>query len=385
MLIGQYCETYPPTVDGVGRVMFSYCRHLQALGHRTLYIAPDNRRYTEPIGCETLLYGGVPVPGEAYRVGIPRMSAAYRRAMKGMRFDVLHAHSPFFGAREAKRLHRRDGTPLVATFHSKYYDDFYKATRSKLLAKAVVRSIVRFYNCCDEVWVVNRQTGKVLRSYGYHGDIVVMPNGTDPFQLSEDARREALQRYPLPDGVPVLIFAGQQNLKKNPDLVLRACAILKKAKQPFTLLMVGDGPDLHKLKALTRELGLTREVLFTGFVNDRNMLMALYERADLMVFPSLYDNAPMVVREAAAMGTPALLIEGSGSAEGVVHGQNGFLCKNDPEAIARAIREALPAARDVGLEAQRTIPIPWSRLMEQVEARYAALIQAKQRGIMHET
>ena len=385
MLIGQFCESFPPTVDGVGRVMLSYCQNLRALGHQALYIAPDNRDYAMPEGCETLLYGGVHVPGEAYHVGVPRWSRSYRKAISGMQFDLLHAHSPFLGAREARRLARYYDVPLVATFHSKYYDDFRKATHSETLAKAVVRYIVNFYNTCDEVWAVNRQTGEVLQSYGYQGDIVVMPNGTDPFILSDAQRREALERFPVRDGVPVLIFAGQQNLKKNPDSVLRACRLLKDGGHQFQLMMVGSGPDEGKLRVLTRELALEQDVLYTGFLSERPILMALYERADLMVFPSLYDNAPMVVREAAVMGTPALLVEGSCSAEGITHGRNGFLCKNSPEAIAQGILQALPAAETVGQEARNTIPIPWNRLILEVEARYAALIQAKQRGTMHET
>ena len=377
MLIGQFCESYPPTLDGVGRVMYSYCQHLNALGHRTLYIAPENRQHEKPADCETLLYGGVKVPGEVYRAGIPVLDPVYRSAVGDMRFDILHAHSPFFVG--------RDGAPLVATFHSKYYDDFLKATHSEHLAKAIVKYIVSFYHTCDEVWAVNGQTGDVLRSYGYKGDIVVMPNGTDPYTLSDAARQEAQRRFPMAGDLPVLIFTGQQNLKKNPDSVLRACALLKAAGRPARLMMVGTGPDLPKLKALTAELGLKREVLFTGFLGERDILMALYEHADLMVFPSLYDNAPMVVREAAAMGTPALLIEGSCSAEGVTHGQNGYLCENTPEAIAKAITQALPSAKQVGAEARRTIPIPWNRLMLQVEDRYRTLIQIKQRGTMHET
>jgi len=365
--------------------MYSYCQHLDALGHRALYVAPDNRQYEKPADCETLLYGGMKVPGEVYHAGVPVFDPAYRSAVNAMRFDLLHAHSPFFAGREARRLARRDGAPLVATFHSKYYDDFLKATHSEHIAKAIVKYIVSFYHTCDEVWAVNGQTGDVLRSYGYRGGIVVMPNGTDPFSLSDEARREARGRYPMPEGVPVLIFTGQQNFKKNPDSVLRACALLKKAGRPMRLIMVGTGPDLQKLKALTGELGLAHEVLFTGFLGERDILMALYERADLMVFPSLYDNAPMVVREAAVMGTPALLIEGSCSAEGIVHGQNGFLCENSPEAIADAIAEALKTADAVGAEAKRTIPIPWNRLILQVEERYKALIQTKQRGTLHET
>ena len=384
MLIGQFCESYPPTVDGVGRVMFSYCQHLTALGHRALFIAPNNKRYTPPKEFETLLYGGVPVPGEAYHAGIPRWSRPYRRAVNGIRFDILHAHSPFFGAHEARRLARRDGAPLVATFHSKYRDDFLKVTHSKLMTEAIVKSIVRFYHSCDEVWAVNRSTGDVLKSYGYRGEIVVMPNGTDPYSLEDEHRREARRRFPLPDGVPVFIFTGQQNLKKNPDSALRAVKILKEQGLRFKFLMVGSGPDQGKLQTLSRKLGLEDDVLFTGFLGERSVLMALYERADLMVFPSMYDNAPMVVREAAVMGTPALLIAGSNSAEGVVHAQNGYLTQNTPEDIARAIAQALETAGDVGREARRTIPVSWDQLMVTVETRYRALIQAKQRGTMHE-
>ena len=149
-------------------------------------------------------------------------------------------------------------------------DDFLKVTHSKWIANTVVRYIVRFYQSCDEVWAVNRQTGDVLRSYGYQGDIQIMPNGTDPFLLTQEQRQEALQRYPIPDGVPVLIFAGQQNLKKNPDLVLRACAMLKEHGLRVYLLMVGSGPDENKLHALSRTLGLEEQVLFTRISRGAN-------------------------------------------------------------------------------------------------------------------
>jgi glycosyltransferase involved in cell wall biosynthesis len=103
-----------------------------------------------------------------------------------------------------------------------------------------------------------------------------------------------------------------------------------------------------------------------------------------MVFPSVYDNAPMVVREAAVMGTPALLVAGSCSAEGVTHGANGYLCDNTVESIAQGIAEALPTAGTVGQCARETIPIPWNRLMVQVVERYQALIamKAAQRGAL---
>ena len=118
--------------------------------------------------------------------------------------------------------------------------------------------------------------------------------------------------------------------------------------------------------------------LYTG---SREELMALYHRADLLVFPSIYDNAPMVLREAAAMGTPGLVVKGSCSAEGVKDGENGFICEDEGgESIARAIVRALPDATRVGLRAQETIPIRWESIMTRVVAEYERLRAVKGAG-----
>ena len=254
-----------------------------------------------------------------------------------MPFDVVHAHTPFLAGRAARRIARRRRIPLVATFHSKYYEDFYRVTHSRRLSLWALKYVVSFYNTCDEVWAVNDKTADVLRQYGYRGPIITMPNGTDPQSVSDETYRRVLARRSLRDGVSTLLFVGQMDFKKNPHLILRACALLRDQGEDFQLVMAGAGQDLERLKALAASLNLQDRVLFTGFVGDREEILSLYRRADLLVFPSVYDNAPMVVREAAAMGTPALLVRGSCSAEGVTHGDNGFLCEADPASIASGI------------------------------------------------
>ena len=133
------------------------------------------------------------------------------------------------------------------------------------------------------------------------------------------------------------------------------------------------------MQTLSEELGLAEQTVFTGHIADREILKGLYARADLFVFPSLYDNAPMVVREAAASGTPSLLIRGSCAADGVTDGVNGFLCENTPEDIAKCMARALLTAKQVGERARETIPIPWNGVAKQVLDRYAALIERKKR------
>ena len=247
-----------------------------------------------------------------------------------------------------------------------------------MIAKAVVWRIVQFFNKCDEVWTVNEATAEVLRGYGYTGEIVVMPNGTNLWYPTHEDALAAEMHFGLGRG-NVFLFVGQQNFKKNTDSILKAAALYRKNDKDFRIVFAGQGPDADKLHALADRLGLSENAVFTGHIADREILKGLYARADLFVFPSLYDNAPMVVREAAAAGTPSLLIEGSCAAEGVTDGENGFLCKNTPEEIAACMARALKTAKTVGMRARETIPLAWSRIAQDVIARYEALIERKKR------
>ena len=181
------------------------------------------------------------------------------------------------------------------------------------------------------------------------------------------------------DSVPLLLFVGQHNTKKNLDGVIRACRILKNQGVKFRLVTAGDGPDFEKLVKLAKKLELEREVQFLGFVANFEELMALYELADLLVFPSVYDNAPMVLREAAAAGTAGLLVAGSTAAENYRDGRNAFIARDEsPEAIAEKIMEAMPRLEAVGAEAQKTIPVSWEKIMQKVMREYEELIAEKQ-------
>ena len=378
MIIGQFCDTYPPAVDGVGRVALSYCETLTSMGHTAYYVAPQAPHVDDPVGFPVLLTASLPVPGELFRMGLPALDMRYRHKITQIPFDIVHCHSPFIAGGEALRISRKLGVPLVSTFHSKYRDDYLAKTHSAFVARQGVKAIVRFYEKCDGVWTVNSATADVLREYGFRGPITVMENGTNVEPLAPDAYQRMRERVHLADGVPTLLFVGQHNYKKNLHGILGACAILRAKGQPFQLVCAGDVPDFSAIVSEAHDLGLSDAARFLGFVTDRQLLMAVYERADLLVFPSLYDNAPMVLREAAVMGTPGLVVRGSCSAEGVTDGVNGFISADESaEAIADTILRALPRCREVGENARRTIPLPWPEILKKAEAEYIRLIECK--------
>lgn len=379
MRIAQCTDTFLPITDGVGRVAHAYATGLSAIGHEVTVISPlydTGHRANYPFELVDYLSRAVPTAPQ-YKVGTAAADTHYRKRISMIGLDILHAHGPFSAGREALRLARQRDIPLVASFHSKYYDDFYKATKSSSVSRIAISNIVRFYERCDDVWAVSEPTADVLRDYGFKGPVRVMQNGVTPRSADPLALEKVRHMLSLKDE-PVLLFVGQINWKKNILRVLEAAALLHRRGSSFRLVLTGKGPDEEAILEKIRELGIEGCSSMTGHVSDSAMLDALYAVSSLFVFPSLYDNAPMVVREAAVMGLPSILVKGSDAAVVVRDGENGFLCNDEAEDLARVMASALDTpeqTKQIGENARRQIPIFWEKLMPLVVEAYEDVIR----------
>jgi glycosyltransferase involved in cell wall biosynthesis len=146
---------------------------------------------------------------------------------------------------------------------------------------------------------------------------------------------------------------------------------------PFTMYFVGTGYAMPDLKELVNELGLSSKVHFVGTLTERDELKKYYAAADLFLFPSIYDNAPLVVREAAALQTPTIFIKGSSSAEKIIDNYNGFLTGNSSESFSQKLRELIVAPdklRLAGVNASKTIARSWKSVTDEVIDRYDKLM-----------
>ena len=211
--IGQFTDTFLPIVDGVGRVVQAYSETLCKMGHQVTVVAPMyDTGFQGGFPYQLVEYVGSSVPGlKQYKVGEAVLDAHYRHRIRMIDLDVIHAHSPFTAGSEALRLASVRKLPLVATFHSKYYDDFLKATRSESIAKMGVKLVVSFYNRCDEVWAVGKNTADVLREYGYEGEIQVMPNGATLRTVSPSDVEQVNRRWNLGED-PLILEKGGHDL-----------------------------------------------------------------------------------------------------------------------------------------------------------------------------
>ncbi|MDR0898226.1 MAG: glycosyltransferase [Oscillospiraceae bacterium] len=382
MNIAQFTNSFLPVVDGVGRVVVASADHLGRRGHRVHVYAPEtDMGALDAYHFEVTASRSFPMPGKLpYRICLPDADERFRRALQSTPLDLVHVHDPFPFGLAGRKAARKRSLPLVGTFHSKYYDDFRAVFHSEAVARYGAAKVADFYASCDEVWVVGAGSIETLREYGYRGDCVVMGNGVELRTLDSAVLPELRARYALPEGEPVLLFVGQLNWKKNLLRLLEASALLAREGLAFRLLLAGQGPHREEMADKARDLGIENRLTFTGHLRETRELDGLYALARLFVFPSLYDTSSMVLREAAAMGTPSVVVAGSQPAECIKDGENGLTCGDDAASLADAMRRALVdqdfAAR-LGQAAKATIPVPWAVLAEKMEARYVALLGRK--------
>ncbi|MGI6317056.1 MAG: glycosyltransferase [Christensenellales bacterium] len=378
MRIAQFTDSFLPVVDGVGRVVLNVAESLSVMGNECYVIAPmTDSGFRGGYSFEWVDFMGMKLIGQPYKLGIPEADTHFHTRMNMIELDIIHAHDPFAAGWSALSYALRRGLPLVGSFHSKYYDDFLQVTKAPSLAKAGARLVVKFYEACDEVWAVSENAAETLRCYGYTKNVVVMPNGMDIPPADPAAVTAAETAYSLGEG-PLLLYVGQMNWKKNIRRILEACALLTERGTAYTLALAGQGPHAGEIADAARALGIEKQVLLTGHITDARLLRGLYQRSSLFVFPSLYDNAPMVVREAAAAGTPSVTVAGSSASEPIADGVNGLLCRDDPRDLADVLQKALSdpsALAAIGREARRTIPVSWDLICEKYIARYQRLVE----------
>ena len=376
--IGLFNDSFPPVMDGVAICVENYARWMQECVGGVCVITPENRdadySYKK---YEVLTYTSVAVPFRPpYVTGISDLDPAFKTRLMRRQFRIVHAHCPFTSGWAAQNIAKKQRIPMVATFHSKYRDDFARLISSDIILDAVIKGIVRFYESADEVWVPQESVKDVLYSYGYKGNIEVMQNGCDLVgDYSPEFFTEARRALGVADGELVLLYVGQHIWEKNLRLTIETLGRIKDL--PFKMFFIGGGYAEDEMKKMVEEKGLGNKVRFVGRLTDRKKLTQYYAAADLFLFPSLYDTDGLVVREAAALHTPSIMLRNASAASMLKDGETGFLIGNTAEDFEAAIR-SLDADRSrletVGLNASTSIVRSWKDIAEEAIDRYNALI-----------
>ncbi|MDD3322669.1 MAG: glycosyltransferase [Paludibacter sp.] len=376
---GIFNDSFPPIMDGVALTTKNYADWLHKKNQAVCVVTPKSPDYCDNEPYSIFRYTSIPILGrKPYRFGLPDIDLSFKTELEQISFKLVHAHCPFSSGRLALNIAKKQKIPFVATFHSKYRDDFEHSVHNKFLARQMTNEIIRFFENADEVWIPQASVEDTIREYGFKGKVEVVDNGND-FSSSapiEPIKKRAREELNFSEKENILLFVGQHTWEKNTRLIVESLAKINDL--PFKMIFIGTGYAKPDLIDLAEDLGLSSKVKFIDVIKEREILKNYYAAADLFLFPSIYDNAPLVLREAAALHTPSILVRGSSAAENIVDNYNGFLIENSVKSFALKLRELLAAPEIIktnGLNASITIARSWESVTDEVLDRYQNLMK----------
>ncbi|MBO7525829.1 MAG: glycosyltransferase [Clostridia bacterium] len=385
MKIGLFIDTFYPMVDGVIKVVDNYARELSKTDDVTVFCPLTDKNVQLELPYKIVPCRMMPWPKTDYGIPMPAFSPAFKKALKESDLDVVHIHSPFTVGRQGLKYAKKHNIPSVATIHSQFDQDIAKSVkRGGLFFKIALGYIFKTFESVDKLYAVNKITGEHFnKDLGLKKECEVLPNASVILPVIDPLKAEKLvnDRFKIKEGQSVYLFVGRLDFIKNLDFLIRAIAVLKERGRDFKMLFVGEGHDHAALSSLVCKLGLSENVTFCGKITEKHVLAAVYERAKLFLFPSLYDSSSLVQIEAAGQKTPTVFIKGSITSSTTTDNVNAFLSDNDPTAFAEKIIQIEnddELYKKVQEGAKRDLFITWEQAIKNVREIYEqAIDQAK--------
>jgi glycosyltransferase involved in cell wall biosynthesis len=220
---------------------------------------------------------------------------------------------------------RRRGVPCFMFGDSNIHGDTRTGWKA-WLKKQVVSRVVR---CCTGIFCCGSLGKAYYLKYGAKADrIFYFPYEPD-YQLIQNlpaaAVEAARQRFGLDPQRRRLIYSGRLIGIKRVDLLLSAFLAVAPQRPQWDLVIVGDGVDRQKLKAMVPS-ALSARVIWTGFLDDQAVVSSIYRACDILVLPSDFEPWALVINEAVAAGMAILSSNVVGAAAELVReGVNGKL------------------------------------------------------------
>jgi glycosyltransferase involved in cell wall biosynthesis len=305
MRVAFLTHNYPRYAGDLSGAFLSTLAHaLVARGIEVVVIAPSDRgNVGEPMDGpvavqrvryagarhETLAYAGNMADAARTVAGLRALTAlrsALRRAADEIMVagaDLLHAHWWVPAGLSVPR-----GRPYVLTSHGTDAALLNRSALARRLARPVYRKARLVTAVSNEMalWI-QRATGRALSP----GHIHAMPADTSRYGWSEGG-----------DGA---IVVARLTSQKRVDLAIRAIGVLATLGARLPLTIVGDGPERPALERLATDLGVSRDIRFTGAVPTTE-IPAILRRADLMYFPAVGEGFGLAAAEALMSGVPVI-------------------------------------------------------------------------------
>jgi glycosyltransferase involved in cell wall biosynthesis len=319
--IGVVCQGFSLSRFVCSRI-FSFANPVSAFARKNTYSSPSPKSYSYLLyTIKELLFSLFAVPYILKLIKVARQE----------KLDpVLFAFDTVFGGVAASFASKLSGVSLISETHGLRQDYIKKITANKLLhfldfslEKFVVKSSVFLVSVNKQAldfWFLQGVAAGKLK-------LMRVPIDLEVFRRDLVSREVVREKMGIERDTFTIGFVGRLSKEKNVETLMYA---LSKAVTKYQiprnskLLLVGNGPEMCRLKEIASSIGLSENVIFAGFRHDVHKLI---NGVDVFVLPSSVEGNPTVVLEAMATEVPVLASSIPANVELISHMQDGLLFK----------------------------------------------------------
>lgn len=242
-----------------------------------------------------------------------------RQYAKRRNIDVLHCHqyTPYFyGVLSALFT----GVKVIFTEHGRFYPDRHNSKRKFVNPLLVMAT--------NYITTISKSTANALAEYEYMplGKIQVIYNGINEIDKDDLNRENLLHDLDLSEDYKYIGTVSRLEPIKNQTMMIKAFSEVKKVIPAARLVLIGDGAKMQELKSLVNSLGMNEEVIFTGFINNPQKYISLFE---VFLLSSFSEGTSMTLLEAMSLVRPCVVTNVGGNPEIVINGQTGMVVPSD--------------------------------------------------------
>ncbi|HSH31185.1 MAG TPA: glycosyltransferase [Candidatus Saccharimonadales bacterium] len=324
-----------------------------------------------------------------------KFTAGMRSFIKqhGLDYKIIHANFWMSGL-VAANLKQALGIPYVVTFHAlgrvrrqhQGTSDGFPDVRPHI-EERVIREADQVIAECPQ------DKNDLVSLYGADpAAITMIPCGFDPHQFYPIDKLLARMLLRFDPHERLILHLGRLVPRKGADTIVQALANLKKRQIKARLVIVGGEsdepnpavtPEIGRLQALARRLGVARQVTFAGR-KARDKLKFYYSAADVFVTTPWYEPFGITPLEAMACGTPVIGSNVGGIKYSVIDGKTGFLVPpNNPAVLASKLKDLLQSQKLHNYFSEKALErvsgaLTWAKVAGPVAALYEKILLLEQ-------
>jgi 1,2-diacylglycerol 3-alpha-glucosyltransferase len=336
-------DTYYPHLNGVYYFVCRVAPLLQEKGHEIAVIAPSESIHFSRKKIDNLdVYGMPSLPVLYYpkvRFAIPfSLKSRIRDLLNDFKPDIIHIQDHFLISKTVVEVNKDFGIPTIGTNH--FMAENLTALVHSAKWKKKIENLIwpKFSNVYNQVLIVTTPTETAARLIRPKllVDVVSISSGVDLAKFNPHGNSNKIREaYSIPDK-PILLFVGRIDPEKHIEEILQAVALAVQ-KIDFCFVVVGRGIKKTYLENLAKELDIADNVIFTGFVPDKD-LPDFYKISRCFIIASIAELLSLATLQAMASGLPIIAVNAGALGELVHDKINGYLFNsNDIHTIVESI------------------------------------------------